>query len=118
MKQKTVIFSRRLIRLFIRLYLAITVIRSLSPRIFVNQYITFTAFCQPPRKPPPDKLGRGFVISGRIYFAFLSALPDIILMTTRVAIISAMAMGRQMSQFWIKPEMMKETKETAATVMA
>ena len=48
----------------------------------------------------------------------LSALPVMALMTSRVPIIRRIPMGRQMSQFWIKPAMMKQTKETAAAVMA
>jgi len=49
---------------------------------------------------------------------FFSSFRVMSLMTSRVPIINTIPMGRQMSQFCTKPAMMKETKETAATVIA
>ena len=47
-------------------------------------------------------------------YAFFSALAETALITSRVPTIRTMEMGRQMSQLWIKPAMMKHTKEDTA----
>ena len=49
---------------------------------------------------------------------FFSSFRVMSLMTNSVPIINTIPTGRQMSQFCTKPAMMKETKETAATVIA
>ena len=102
-------------------------------RILVNIFAApcfFDNFCQAHAKKESSRWELSFHLNEVTYFAralLASAISSKIpacflatmaLMTSRVTIISATAMMRQITTFWIRPARMKLTKATPATVSA